>query len=55
VVPEAGHGVMFLPCLRDVLFRFIDAEDDAAAGAVDALCARALPRPGVFVPVEPVR
>ena len=51
VVPEAGHGLMALPCLRDVLFRFIDAEDDAAALAVDADCARALPRPRVFVPV----
>jgi pimeloyl-ACP methyl ester carboxylesterase len=53
VVPEAGHGVMALPCLRDVLFRFIDAADDTAALAVDADCARALPRPRVFVPVAP--
>jgi hypothetical protein len=51
VVPEAGHGVMALPCLRDVLFRFIDAGDDAAALAIDADCARDLPRPRVFVPV----
>jgi pimeloyl-ACP methyl ester carboxylesterase len=51
VVPEAGHGTMALPCLRDALFRFIDAEDDAAALAVDADCARAVPRPRTFVPV----
>jgi len=50
VVPEAGHGVMSLPCMRDVIFRFIDAPDDAAAAAVPADCAAALPRPGVFVP-----
>lgn len=51
VVAEAGHGVMALPCLRDVLFRFIDADTDAAAQQVDAGCARALPRPPVFVPL----
>ncbi len=50
VVAEAGHGVMALPCMRDVLFRFIDAADDAAALQVKADCAGALPRPGVFVP-----
>jgi pimeloyl-ACP methyl ester carboxylesterase len=50
VVPEAGHGLMALPCLRDVLFRFIDAADDAAALAVEADCARAIPRPGAFIP-----
>jgi pimeloyl-ACP methyl ester carboxylesterase len=50
VVPEAGHGVMGLPCVRDVLFRFIDAETDAAATAVDAGCAIGIPRPPAFVP-----
>jgi pimeloyl-ACP methyl ester carboxylesterase len=55
VVPHAGHGLMFLPCLRDVVFRFIDMPDAAAAAAAEADCARALPRPGVFVPVEAPR
>ena len=50
VVPQAGHGVMALPCVRDVLFRFIDAETDAAATAVDADCAVGIPRPPAFVP-----
>ncbi len=50
IVAEAGHGVMALPCMRDVLFRFIDAADDAAALQVKADCAAALPRPGAFVP-----
>lgn len=51
VVPQAGHGVMGLGCMRDVLFRFIDADTDDAAMKVDADCARAIPRPPVFVPV----
>lgn len=52
VVPHAGHGVMNLACMRDVLFRFIDAPDDAAAHAVDAGCAANIPRPPVFMPVQ---
>ncbi len=51
VVPEAGHGVMGLRCMRDVLHRFIDAADDAAALAVETGCAEKIPRPPVFVPV----
>jgi pimeloyl-ACP methyl ester carboxylesterase len=50
VVPQAGHGVMSLPCMRDVLFRFIDAATDADALAVDATCAAGVPRPALFVP-----
>jgi pimeloyl-ACP methyl ester carboxylesterase len=51
VVANAGHGVMNLGCMRDVLFRFIDLVDDTAAAAVDASCAKNIPRPPVFVPV----
>ncbi len=51
VVPQAGHGVMALPCVRDVLFRFIDAETDDAALQIDADCARQIPRPPAFVPL----
>jgi len=50
-VLEAGHGVMSLACLRDALFRFIDADSDEEALRVDADCARALPRPPAFVPI----
>jgi pimeloyl-ACP methyl ester carboxylesterase len=50
VVAQAGHGVMALPCMRDVLFRFIDAESDDEALKLDAGCALAIPRPGAFVP-----
>jgi pimeloyl-ACP methyl ester carboxylesterase len=51
VVPQAGHGVMAIGCMRDVLFRFIDAETDEQALAVDAACAQGIPRPPVFVPI----
>ena len=51
VVPQAGHGVLGLACLRDAVFRFIDAEGDDEALRVDADCARALPRPPAFIPV----
>jgi pimeloyl-ACP methyl ester carboxylesterase len=52
VVPEAGHGVMGVGCMRDVLFRFIDAKTDASALPQDAACATRIPRPGAFVPVQ---
>ena len=50
VVPQAAHGVMTLACMRDVLFRFIDAEDAAAALGVESGCAAAVPRPPAFMP-----
>jgi hypothetical protein len=43
--------VLGLPCVRDVLFRFVDAADDGAALGVDAACAVAVPRPPAFVPL----
>jgi pimeloyl-ACP methyl ester carboxylesterase len=51
VVPNAGHGVMGLPCMREALYRFIDAASDGEALAVDADCAKAIPRPPAFAPV----
>ena len=51
VVPNAGHGVMGLGCMREVVFRFVDAADDAGAAAVDAGCATRIPRPPAFRPV----
>jgi len=51
VVPQAGHGVMSLGCMPEVMQRFFDADDDAAALAVDARCAQSIPRPPVFRPV----
>lgn len=52
VLPQAGHGVMGLPCMRDVLFRFIDAASDDEALRVDADCARQIPRPLPFLPLQ---
>ena len=49
VVPEAGHGVMGVACVRDLLFRFIDAKTDAQALPQDAACATKIPRPPAFV------
>ena len=52
VVPNAGHGVMGVGCMRDVLLRFIDAETDAQALGVDVSCVGALPRPPSYRPPE---
>jgi alpha-beta hydrolase superfamily lysophospholipase len=51
VVPKAGHGLLSLGCIRDVVFRFIDAPTDAEALQVKADCARDIPRPPAFVPL----
>ena len=48
VVPNAGHGVLALPCIPDVLYRFIDAESQRHALTVDASCATAIPRPPLY-------
>ncbi|WP_457388515.1 alpha/beta fold hydrolase [Roseateles sp. P5_E1] len=53
VVAEAGHGVMAVGCMRDLMFRFIDAKQDAAALPQDAACATRIPRPVAFQPVQP--
>lgn len=53
VVPAAGHGVMGLPCMREVLARFIDAKTDAEALALKTDCAVNMPRPLAFVPPNP--
>lgn len=52
VVPEAGHGVMPVGCMRDLIFRFIDAKDDATALPLDAACATRIPRPVAFQPIQ---
>jgi pimeloyl-ACP methyl ester carboxylesterase len=53
VVPNAGHGLLSQGCMRDVVFRFIDAPSDALALQVDAGCARDVPRPPPFQPPNP--
>lgn len=49
VVPNAGHGVMGIGCMRDVLFRFVDAKTDDEALKVDTTCVEKIPRPPVFL------
>jgi pimeloyl-ACP methyl ester carboxylesterase len=51
VVPNAGHGLLSLSCVRDIVFGFIDASSDAQALQVKANCARDIPRPPAFVPL----
>ena len=48
VVPNAGHGVMAIGCMRDVLYRFVDADSDEAALKVDTSCVTGIPRPPMF-------
>lgn len=50
VVPQAGHGVLALACVRDAVQRFVEAAEDDAALGVDASCAAGIPRPPAFVP-----
>jgi len=52
VVPNAGHGVMSIACMRDVLYRFIDASEDEDALAVDTGCAKNVPRPLAYQPLS---
>jgi pimeloyl-ACP methyl ester carboxylesterase len=48
VVAQAGHGVLGIGCMRDVLYRFLAAEEDGEALAVDIQCIDAVPRPAAF-------
>ena len=50
VMPNAGHGVLAIGCVRDVVYRFIDAAEDRDASAVDASCLAVIPRPPAFQP-----
>jgi pimeloyl-ACP methyl ester carboxylesterase len=52
VVANAGHGVLAVGCMGEVMQRFIDAEDDAAALVVKADCAAKAPRPPAFEPTR---
>jgi pimeloyl-ACP methyl ester carboxylesterase len=49
VIPAGGHGLLALPCVRDLVFRFVDADDESAALAADGGCPAVRPRPPVFV------
>ena len=51
VVAQAGHGVLGVGCVRDIVYRFVDASDDRDALAVDAGCVATVPRPPAFQPL----
>ena len=51
IVPEAGHGVMAIGCMRDVIHRFISSKNDIAALPQEAGCVSKIPRPGAVVPI----
>jgi len=53
VVANAGHGVMGVGCMGDVMQRFIELPDDAAALALNTDCAKDVPRPPAFEPLTP--
>ncbi|MBN8505458.1 MAG: alpha/beta fold hydrolase [Burkholderiales bacterium] len=53
VVPAAGHGVINLPCMREVVARFVEAKSDDEALAVKTDCAKNMPRALAFVPPNP--
>jgi len=52
LVPNAGHGVLGLACMRDAVVRFVDADSDDAALKVDVSCSASVPRPSSFVPLR---
>ena len=47
VVPQASHGVMSLPCVPDLIFRYLDTPDGQAP-QVDGSCLQSVPRPLSF-------
>ena len=49
--PTPATACSAIGCMRDVVFRFIDAADDRDALAVDAGCATVVPRPPAFRPI----
>lgn len=55
VIPQAGHGVLGLSCMREVVLRFLDTQADLLAldQAVKAAgCASQMPRARAFVPPQ---
>ena len=55
VVANNGHNVTAIACMRDAVFRFVDAATEAEAQAVDMGCAAKVPRPLAFQPLLPAR
>lgn len=45
VLENAGHGLLTHGCVRDVVYRYLNAKEDNYAIKVDASCLRQIPRP----------
>jgi pimeloyl-ACP methyl ester carboxylesterase len=52
IAPNWGHGVMSAGCMRDVVFRFVDAANDAAALQTPSACAQHIPGPPFSIPIK---
>ncbi|HET7792011.1 MAG TPA: alpha/beta hydrolase [Rhizobacter sp.] len=52
VVPNAGHGVLGLGCMPELMQRFIDVPDEEAL-RLDFACVQSIPRPPFFQPLNP--
>ncbi|MES2048636.1 MAG: alpha/beta hydrolase [Pseudomonadota bacterium] len=53
-VANAGHGLLAHGCIRDVLYRYVNAKDDAEASKLDTTCVRQIPRPLAWQAPVPV-
>ncbi|WP_349741071.1 alpha/beta hydrolase [Roseateles cavernae] len=51
-VPAAGHGVLSIACMGELLHRFINSKTEAEALAVEAACAAKMPRPTAVFPIQ---
>ena len=55
LVANNGHNVTAIACMRDAVFRFVNATAEADALAVDTSCAAKVPRPPAFASPLPAR
>jgi hypothetical protein len=44
-IENAGHGLLAQGCVRDVVYRFLNAKENTDALKVDSSCVRQIPRP----------
>jgi pimeloyl-ACP methyl ester carboxylesterase len=49
VAPNAGHGLLAIPCTRDLLQRFLDDSGESPQASLDAACLQAVPAPRPFL------
>ncbi len=51
VVPNTGHSLMAMGCLRDVVFRFVSSADAVTFSQPELACATAVPVPHAYRPL----